>query len=60
LHERQSGNAFAPVGCAASAENLVKQFFVTLQRDTSDWIWLTTTKTGILYHLTGSSRKGHE
>jgi hypothetical protein len=42
------------------AEELVKQFFVTLQRDISDWIWLGTTKTGIVYHLNGSSRKGHE
>jgi hypothetical protein len=42
------------------AENLVKQFFVTLQRDISDWIWLGSTKTGIVYHLDGSSRKGHE
>jgi hypothetical protein len=45
---------------ADGAEDLVKQFFVTLQRDISDWIWLGTTKTGIVCHLNGSSRKGHE
>lgn len=41
-------------------ENLIKQFFVTLQRDLSDWIWLGTTKTRIVYHLNGSSREGHK
>jgi len=42
------------------AENLVKQFFVTLQRDISDWVWLGTTKTRIVYQLKGSWREGHQ
>ena len=42
------------------AENLVKQFFVTLQRDISDWVWLGTTKTRIVYQLKGSWREGHK
>jgi len=44
---------------ADGAEDLVKQFLLTLPRDISDWIWLGTTKTGIAYRLNGSSRKGH-
>ena len=42
------------------AENLVKQFFVTLQRDIRDWVWLGTTKTRIVYQLKDSLREGHK
>jgi len=42
------------------AENLVKQYFVTLQRDIRDWIWLGATKTRIVYQLKGSWGEGHQ
>ena len=42
------------------AENRVKQFFLTLQRDAREWIALGTTKTGLVYRLKGNAVRRHE
>jgi len=41
-------------------EQLVKDFFVRLQYDVKDWIWLGTTKTGLVYRLKGRRVERHE
>jgi hypothetical protein len=41
-------------------ENLVKQFFIELQHDVSDWVALGSTKTGLVYRLKNSAVERHE
>ena len=44
----------------AKTEKLVKEFFVTLQRDVEGWISLGTTKTGLVYRMKGHAIDKHE
>jgi hypothetical protein len=44
----------------SKTEKLVKEFFVTLQRDIEGWISLGTTKTGLVYRLKGHAIDRHE
>jgi len=44
----------------SKTEKLVKEFFVTLQREVEGWISLGTTKTGLVYRLKGHAIDRHE
>jgi hypothetical protein len=37
-----------------------QQFFIALQQSTHDWLFLGTTKTGLVYRLKGNSPQSHE
>jgi hypothetical protein len=37
-----------------------QQFFVALQQSTHDWLFLSTTKTGLVYRLKGNPPQSHE
>ena len=37
-----------------------RQFFVALQQSGRDWLFLGTTKTGLVYQLKGNSPQDHE
>src|SRR5262249_15962722 len=41
-------------------DSLVKQFFVELQHDVSDWVALGTTKTGLVYRLKKNATESDE
>lgn len=43
-----------------NARTRMEQFFITLQEELSDWVSLTATKTGIVYHQSGNPPVGHE
>jgi hypothetical protein len=42
------------------AKNRCEQFFVSLQHNAGDRVSLGTTKTGVVYHLTGNQPQSHE
>ena len=44
----------------AKAVERLKQFFVALQQAGHDWLWLETTKTGMVYRLKGNPPQAHE
>jgi hypothetical protein len=37
-----------------------QQFFIALQQSTHDWLFLSTTKTGLVYRLNGNPPQSHE
>jgi hypothetical protein len=37
-----------------------QQFFIALQQSTHDWLFLGTTKTGLVYRLKGNPPQSHE
>jgi hypothetical protein len=45
---------------AEKPKKLAAQFYVTLQRDVSDWLALGVTKTGMVYRLKGNEPQSHE
>jgi hypothetical protein len=42
------------------AQQLIRQFFITVQHQAGDWISLGTTKTGLVYRLSGHAIERHE
>ena len=42
------------------AINRCQQFFIALQQSGHDWLFLGTTKTGLVYRLKGNPPQSHE